>query len=189
MSKTSKEEGMLRLVLLDTNAIVHRAYHALVDAGLQTSDGKPTGALYGLTSTLIKIAETLKPDYLIACRDMPGKTHRHEIFEGYKAQRAQAEPELISQLQRAPEIFKAFGIPVYGLAGYEADDCLGTITREVGHRKDLETYIASGDNDMLQLVGPRVKVFTMRMGITDFITYDKDAVFARWGFGPEHIVD
>ena len=178
-----------RLVLLDTNAIVHRAYHALVDAGLQTADGKPTGALYGLTSTLIKIAESLKPDYLIACRDMPGKTHRHEIYEAYKAQRAQSEPDLISQLQRTPEVFSAFGIPLYGIAGAEADDCLGTIVKEVGHRSDIETIIATGDNDMLQLVSPSVSVYTMRMGITDFILYDEDAVMEKYGFGPEHVID
>ena len=189
MSKIPKEEGRARLVLLDTHAIVHRAYHALVDADLKTSDGKPTGALYGLMSTLIKIAESLKPDYLIACRDMPGKTHRHEIYEAYKAKRVQAEPDLIWQLERAPQVFEAFGVPVYGVAGYEADDCLGTIVKEVAHRSDIDTIIATGDNDMLQLVSPHVSVYTMRMGITDFIMYDVNAVKERYGFGPEHIVD
>ena len=182
-------ERKSRLVLLDTNAIIHRAYHALVDADLKTADGKPTGALYGLTSTLIKIAESLKPDYLIACRDMPGKTHRHEVFEAYKAQRAQSEPDLISQLVRAPEVFSAFGIPLYGISGAEADDCLGTIVKEVAHRSDIETIIATGDNDMLQLVSPNVNVYTMRMGITDFILYDEEAVKEKYGFGPEHVID
>src|SRR3989344_5825141 len=132
----------LRLVLLDSHAILHRAYHALPD--FSSSKGEPTGALYGLILMLLKIKSDLKPDYVIAARDLPGATHRHELFADYKAKRANAEDELVAQLERAPKIFEAFGIPVYQKEGYEADDVLGTIVKQIRTRADIETIIASG---------------------------------------------
>ncbi len=177
----------LRLVLLDSHAILHRAYHALPD--FSNSKGEPTGALYGLMLMLFKIAEALKPDYIIAARDLPGATHRHELFEAYKATRIKAEDELVAQLIVAPKVFEAFGIPVYEHAGFEADDVVGTIVREVSARSDLETIIATGDMDTLQLVGPRVRVFTLRKGLSDTVIYDEEGVRERYGFGPERVVD
>jgi DNA polymerase I len=182
-----KKENISRLVLLDTHAIIHRAFHALPD--FSTSKGEPTGALYGLVAMLLKIVEDLKPDYLIACRDLPGKTHRHEVYEHYKAQRPSAEPELVAQLQRAPKIFEAFGIPMYALPGYEADDMLGTIVKQISLRSDIKTIIASGDLDTLQLVGERVSVYTLRKGLNDTIVYDEFLVRQRFGFGPERMID
>jgi DNA polymerase-1 len=187
----SKEKAVAekpaRLVLLDSHAILHRAYHALPD--FTKSDGEPTGALYGLILMLLKIKDTLKPDYIISARDLPGSTHRHEIFEAYKAQRVQADDALIAQLQSAPKVFDAFGIPQYSLAGYEADDVLGTIVKNLSGRRDIEIIIASGDMDTLQLVNDRVRVFTMRKGLNDTVLYDPDAVRERYEFGPEHVVD
>ncbi len=186
-SKAEEKEKPARLVLLDSHAILHRAYHALPD--FTKSDGEPTGALYGLILMLLKIKDTLKPDYIIAARDLPGATHRHEIFEAYKAHRVQAEDALIAQLQSAPKVFDAFGIPSYSLAGYEADDVLGTIVKQLSGRRDIEIIIASGDMDTLQLVNDRVRVFTMRKGLNDTVLYDPDAVRERYEFGPEHVVD
>ena len=186
-SEENKGEKPLRVVLLDSHAILHRAYHALPD--FSNSKGEPTGALYGLMLMLFKIAETLKPDYIIAARDLPGATHRHELFEAYKATRIKAEDELVAQLEVAPKVFEAFGIPVYQQPGFEADDVVGTIVRELSTRRDLETIIATGDMDTLQLVGPRVRVFTLRKGLSDTVIYDEDAVRERYGFGPERVVD
>ena len=187
--KTEKtpSEKPLRLVILDSHAILHRAYHALPD--FSSSKGEPTGALYGLMLMLCKIGETLKPDYIIAARDLPGSTHRHELFEAYKATRMKADDELIAQLERAPKVFEAFGIPVYQYPGFEADDVVGTIVREVSARRDLETIIATGDMDTLQLVAPRVRVFTLRKGLSDTVIYDEEGVRERYGFGPERVVD
>ena len=179
--------GRLRLVILDSHAILHRAYHALPD--FSNSKGEPTGALYGLMLMLFKIVEALKPDYIIAARDLPGATHRHELFEAYKATRIKAEDELIAQLEVAPKVFEAFGIPVYEHTGFEADDVVGTIVRELSARTDIETVIATGDMDTLQLVGPRVHVFTLRKGLSDTVLYDEDRVRERYGFGPERVVD
>ena len=176
-----------RIVLLDSHAILHRAYHAIPD--FSKANGEPTGALYGLVLMLLKINDQLKPDYIIATRDLPGKTVRHEAFAAYKATRADTDEALIKQLIQAPEIFQAFGIPVYEKPGYEADDMLGTIARETSKRSDLETIIATGDSDTLQLVGPRTKVFMLRTGISDTVIYDEEEVRNKYGFGPEHVID
>jgi DNA polymerase-1 len=184
---TKKDGKTMRIILLDSHAILHRAYHALPD--FSSTKGEPTGALYGLITMMLRITDDLKPDYLIATRDLPGGTHRHDLFEAYKGTRVKTEDALISQLERAPEVFKAFGIPTYQAPGYEADDCLGTIVHELKGRDDIETIIASGDMDTLQLVSPHVRVYTMRKGINDTILYDDERVRERYGFGPESVVD
>lgn len=183
-----KKTGKKRLVLLDAHAIIHRAYHALPD--FSSTKGEPTGALYGLITMLLKIIADLKPDYVAACFDLPGPTHRHREYKEYKATRIKAEDALISQLIRARTVFQAFGIPEYELAGFEADDLLGTITTQLSDDPDIEIIIASGDLDTLQLVeGSRVKVYTLRKGLSDTIVYDENAVNARFGFGPKLIAD
>jgi len=177
-----------RLVLIDSHAILHRAYHALPD--FESSKGEPTGALYGLVSMFLKLVADLKPDYIVACRDLPGGTHRHEVYEDYKATRVQAEDALILQLEKAPRVFKAFGIPIFQEPGFEADDCIGTIVKKVSSQSDIEIVIATGDLDTLQLVsGQKVRVYTLRQGLNDTILYDEDRVRERYGFGPEHITD
>lgn len=177
-----------RLVILDAHSILHRAYHALPD--FSSSHGEPTGALFGLSSMLLKIVETLKPDYIVACRDLPGPTHRHEVYEDYKGTRVKAEDALVAQLERAPEVFAAFGIPLYEASGFEADDCLATIVRQCAERDDIEIIIASGDLDSLQLVsGTRVRVYTFRKGLNDTVLYDEKAVLERFGFAPKLLPD
>jgi|TARA_Y100000310_G_scaffold122869_2_gene121623 DNA polymerase-1 len=185
MPKAKKKK---RLVLLDAHAILHRAYHALPD--FSSNKGEPTGALYGLSAMLLKIISELKPDYLISCYDLPEPTHRHEVYEAYKAGRAKADDELVAQMDRSRDVFASFDIPIYEKSGFEADDILGTIVEKVKDRKDLEVIIASGDMDTLQLIdGGGVKVYTLRKGITDTIIYDKKAVIERFGFKPELLTD
>ena len=179
---------MKRLVLLDAHAIIHRAYHALPD--FSSSKGEPTGALYGLITMLLKIAEDLKPDYIAACFDLPEPTHRHAAYEAYKGTRAKTEDALVTQLIRSRAVFKAFGIPEYESSGFEADDLLGTIARQLSKHADIEIVIASGDLDTLQLVdGSRVQVYTLRKGLNDTVMYDEKAVQERFGFGPKLIAD
>jgi DNA polymerase I len=184
MSKIEKK----RIVLLDTHAIIHRAYHALPE--FTGPSGQPTGALYGLVSMLLKIITDLKPDYIAACYDLAGPTIRHAAYEGYKATRAKTDDALALQLNESRKIFEAFCIPIYEREGFEADDILGTIAHELRGQKNVDVIIASGDMDTLQLIdGNRVRVFTLRKGITDTILYDAKAVQERYGFPPELIPD
>ena len=198
MPKTNKPKT---LVLLDVHAIIHRAYHALPE--FATSSGEPTGALYGLSTMLLKIISDLKPDYLIACYDLPKPTYRHEAYKDYKAGRAKADDELVSQLKKSYDIFNAFNIPVYSKEGFEADDIIGTIVekvKKISRRsgrdsgqsvgEDLNIVIASGDMDTLQLVnGDKVRVYTLKKGIKDTIIYNENAVLERYGFGPKLLPD
>lgn len=183
-----KKENLKRLILLDAHAIIHRAYHALPD--FASSKGEPTGALYGISTMLLKIVADLKPDYIIACYDLPGETFRHEVYEAYKAGRKKTDDALVRQLERSKDVFTAFNVPIYSVPGFEADDVLGTIVEKLKDDKNTEIIIASGDMDTLQLVsGTKVKVFTLKKGINDTILYDEKAVRDRFGFGPEVIPD
>lgn len=185
--KKAKNTEQKRLVILDSHAIIHRAYHALPD--FTSSKGEPTGALYGLTTMLLRSVADLKPDYIVATRDLHGKTHRHEVYEDYKGTRAKIDDALITQLNRAGEVFKAFGIPVYDAAGYEADDIVGTITKQVSKQKDLSVVVVTGDMDLLQLVNDQVKVYRLLTGITNMKFYDEDGVRERFGFQPALVAD
>ena len=177
-----------RIVLLDAHAIIHRAYHALPD--FTTPTGEPSGALYGLSSMLLRIISDLKPDYIAACYDLPGPTMRHEAYADYKASRVKTETALVAQLTSSRRVFEAFSIPIYEKAGFEADDILGTIVEKLKGNKDIEVVIASGDMDTMQLIeGKRVQVYTLKKGINDTIMYDEKAVKERYGFMPEHISD
>jgi len=175
-----------RIVLLDTHAIIHRAYHALPDFTGPT--GAPTGALYGLVSMLLKITTDLKPNYIAACYDLPKPTIRHEAYADYKGTRIKTDDALVAQIKESRKVFEAFAIPTYEREGFEADDLLGTIAEETKSTADV--IIASGDMDTLQLVqGKRVQVYTLKKGINDTILYDEKAVIDRFGFGPALIPD
>lgn len=180
-----------KLVLLDTHAILHRAYHALPD--FVSKKGEPTGALYGVVSMLLKIIADFKPDYIIAAGDLPGPTHRHLAYEKYKAQRKETDDALVAQIIRSRDVLNAFGVPMYELEGFEADDIIGTVVHKLKENPPaggIDVIIASGDMDMLQLVdGERVRVFTFKKGISDTILYDEAAVKERFGFGPTLIPD
>jgi DNA polymerase I len=187
MKEKLKEKKQPRLILLDAHAILHRAYHALPE--FSSSKGEPTGALYGIATMLIKIIQDLKPDYIVACYDLPQPTHRHEAYAEYKAGRQKADEELIAQIIRSRDMFAAFGVPMYDKAGFEADDILGTIVEELKD-KPVDVVIASGDMDTLQLVkDKKVQVYTLKKGINDTIMYDEETVVSRFGFGPELLPD
>lgn len=184
----AKENTQKRLVLLDSHAIIHRAYHALPE--FSSSNGEPTGALYGLSTMLMKIITDLKPDYIIATYDLPQKTFRHEAYGDYKAGRAKTDDALALQLQSSRRVFEAFNIPIYDAPGFEADDILGTIADILKKNKDINIVIASGDMDTLQLVDDKkVQVFTLKKGLNDTVLYDEDAVVARFGFPPKLLPD
>lgn len=187
MSAKSSTKNKKRLVLLDSHAILHRAYHAIPD--FATSKGEPTGALYGLITMLLKAIYDFSPDYILAARDLPGPTFRDEMYEAYKGTRTETDESLVVQLKKAPDLLKAFGVPVYSKEGYEADDVIGTIA-EHAKKEGLEVIIATGDADMFQLVdGESVQVYHLRQGINDLILYDDERVRERYGFGPEHVID
>ena len=169
-SKTKKT-----LVLLDVHAILHRAYHALPE--FESSRGEPTGALYGLCTMIIKLVKDLKPDYIIACYDLPEPTVRHEVYGEYKAGRKKIEDNLVQQLERSKDVFTAMNVPMYSSPGFEADDMLGTIVKFLEKNPEIDIVIASGDMDTMQLINDdRVRVYTLLFTTKKLCWRDGDLV-------------
>lgn len=179
---------MKKLLLIDANALIHRAFHAIPN--LTTPDGRPSGALYGLANVLIKIFKTEHPEYAVAFFDRPEPTFRKEAYAEYKAHRPKAPDELISQIIEAHNLFDVFNVKTFEVPGFEGDDLIGTAVELFKHEKDMQIVILTGDKDMLQLIDDkRVVVETLKQGISETITYDQLAFEERYGFAPSLFVD
>jgi len=174
------------LVLFDSHAILHRAFHAIPD--FSTKSGEPTGALYGLATLILKTIEEFHPDEMVGCYDLPKPTFRDKLYKEYKGKRPKIDDSLVAQIARSHSIYEALGIPVMDAEGFEADDIIGTLAEKA--KKTHDVLIVTGDMDTLQLVdGKKVRVYTLKKGIGDTIIYDEDTVKERYGFGPEHVAD
>lgn len=177
---------MSKLVLIDGNAILHRAYHALPP--LTTKDGEPINAVYGLITMLLKIIQDLEPTHIAVAFDRKEPTFRKEVFEDYQAHRPEMDEDLADQFEYARKTLEAFGIPIFSKAGYEADDVIGTLAEQA--QKDMEEIvIVTGDQDILQLVNGKVKVFLPARGVTKGKVYDKEDVIKKLGVEPERVID
>ncbi len=174
------------LLLLDGNAIVHRAYHALPP--LTTKSGEVVNAVYGFTATLLSVLEKFKPEYVAASFDLAVPTFRHKAYKEYKANRVKAPDELYAQIPMVKGVVQAFGIPIYEMEGFEADDVVGTVAK-AAEKEGLNVIIVTGDMDTLQLVTDHISVFTMRKGINDTVVYDVAGVTEKYGFTPEQLPD
>ncbi|MDH4299024.1 MAG: DNA polymerase I [Dehalococcoidia bacterium] len=181
------KEGKPLLLLFDGNALVHRAFHALPPL-TQRKTGELVNAVFGFASTLLKVFADFKPTHWAIAFDRPTPTFRHEMFEEYKAQRPATPEELKSQIKKVHQLVEAFHIPVFEIDGFEADDVLGTLSRQADEQ-GVETIIVTGDNDMLQAVLPRVKALAPRRSFTDTILYDEEAVQQKYGIKPEQLAD
>lgn len=174
------------LVLIDGNAIIHRSYHALPP--MATKSGESVHAVYGFAMTLFSVIEKFKPDYIAASFDLPGGTFRDDLYAEYKATRVAAPDDLYAQIPKVKELVQAMNIPIYELPGYEADDCVGTLSKQ-GEEASVDVVIVTGDTDTLQLVTEHVKVYTLRKGLKDMVLYGIPEVTAKYGFPPERLVD
>ncbi len=185
----SENKKNKRMVLIDSNALIHRAFHALPP--LSKRDGTPTNAVYGYALTLLSVIKKMKPNYVVATFDLAGPTFRHNKFDQYKATRKKAPDELYQQIPMVKEMLKAFGIPIFEKKGFEADDIIGTIAKTIAKTKNgqFEKIIVTGDLDTLQLIDENIKVFTLRRGIKDIILYDIEKVKQRYGIEPSQMVD
>ncbi|MFH1867285.1 MAG: DNA polymerase I [Patescibacteria group bacterium] len=177
-----------KFVIFDGNALVHRAFHALPP--LTTKDGTLINAAYGFTTILLRVLKELKPKYVAVTFDLKGPTFRHQEFKEYKAQRVKQPQELYDQIPIIKELVKTFNLPIYTIEGYEADDVIGTVTKQLSkEHPELENIIVTGDLDTLQLVDDHTKVYTLKHGMTDTITYESKTVKDRYGLLPEQMID
>jgi len=177
---------MKKLFLIDGNSFCYRAFYAI--ANLSASNGQPTNAVYGFVIMLNKIIKDQKPDYIVASFDRKEPTFRHKKFDGYKIHRKPMPDELVSQLPIIKSVLEAYRVPVFELAGFEADDILATIVKKCRQRDDLEIYIATGDKDALALVDSRTFVYSPNNFNGDFI-YDQQAVKEKFGVLPCQMVE
>lgn len=178
-----------KFVIIDGNAIIHRAYHAVPP--LTTKDGTIVNAVYGFTSMLLKVLSDIKPDYIAVSFDLAGPTFRDEIYTEYKATRVKADQDLYDQIPMVHDMVTAFGIPIYVKEGFEADDVIGTLAESLKKKKkEITSIIVTGDRDLLQLVDDDItEVYLLKKGITDVELYNEAKVVERFNFGPESIVE
>ncbi len=176
----------LDLLLIDGHSLLFRAYFALPP--LTTPDGTPANAVYGFASMLMSVIAQQHPKAVIAAFDPKGPTFRTEQYPAYKGHRPQVPEDFIPQTPMCHELVAAFGIPVIEMTGYEADDVIGTLSREA-MEEGKRVGIVTGDMDSLQLVDERVRVLSTRKGISDIIVYSPTEVVEKYGFGPEFVID
>ncbi|MEK7203329.1 MAG: DNA polymerase I [Patescibacteria group bacterium] len=181
MTSFKKEKFMI----IDGNALIHRSFHAL--PSLTTKSGEMVNAVYGFTTVLIKALREFQPNYVALTLDRKEKTFRHKQYEKYKANRIKAPDELYEQIPKVKKIAQAFNMPIFELAGYEADDLIGTLVNNVDGL--IKKIIVTGDLDALQLVDENTEVFTMKRGLTDSVLYDIETVKQRYGLLPKQMID
>lgn len=177
---------MNKLIIIDGNALLHRAYHAVQP--LTDKDGRVVNAVYGFARVLGKLIKDFKPDYMTVCWDRKEKTFRHEAYAGYKAQRKVQAQDLYDQIPMISELLDAYAIPHYDKAGFEADDLIATIARKTEKEMD-EVIIVTGDMDTLQIVDDKINVLAFRKGVSETERYDAKKVFERYKLNVDQLID
>ncbi len=175
------------LYVVDGHSNIFRAYHAM--DYLSTSKGLPTHAVLILSTMLWKLIREEQPDYMAIALDPPGPTFRDALFADYKATRTSMPDDLARQLPYVRRLFDALRTPVVEVPGYEADDVLATFVEQALKLSDLDVVLVTGDKDLLQLVGPRVRVLSVVGRTGEKIVYDEAKVRERWGVGPDQIAE
>ena len=178
---------MDRLVIIDGNSLVNRAYYA-IQRPMITKDGTYTQGIYGFLSMLQKIRADYKPTHMLVAYDRKAPTFRHKEYTEYKAGRRKMPPELAMQLPILKEILAAMGIFQYETDGFEADDIIGT-TAQMSEDAGLEAFVITGDRDALQLATDKTSVIITKKGITEFKLYDDAAMKEEYGFDHEQFID
>lgn len=176
-----------KILIVDGMALLFRAYFAQSYSARRLDDGTPTNAIYGFFQYLFDAVNHFQPTHVVCCWDMGSKTFRSDLYSSYKANRPDAPVDLVPQFTLVKDIVAALHIPNIGLEGYEADDCIGTVSQklsDVGH-----VYILTGDHDMLQLVSERIHVVIMKKGRSNYAVYDLDFLKLDKGIHPYQVVE
>lgn len=179
-----------KLLLVDGNAILHRGYHALPP--LSANDGTQINAVYGFLSMLFRVIENLKPTHIAVAWDTPKATFRHAEYSNYQANRPRLQSDLSPQFKITQDAVEAMGIPNFMLEGFEADDVIGTISRQVVADPNdgiEDVIIVTGDRDILQLIDEYTKVFMPVKGLSEGKLYGEEETIERMGVKPSQIID
>src|SRR6185503_18560625 len=176
---------MQKLLLIDGNAMMHRAYHALPP--LTNSKGEPVHMVYGFFSMLLNVLIDQEPTHLVVCFDRGAPTIRQSMYAGYHAARPELPDDFVPQIVLLHELLEKMKVTIFELDGFEGDDLIGTIATKAA--KDAEVIVLTGDRDMLQLVNHKVKVLMPLVGITKTAMFDEKAVEEKYGVKPSQFVD
>ena len=182
---------MSRLVLIDGNSILNRAFYGIMGSKmLTTPDGKYTNAVYGFFAILFKVMDDINSDYIAVAFDLKAPTERHKLYEGYKATRKGMPNELAEQMPIVKEILELMHITVIEKEGYEADDVLGTLAK-LGEKEGLEVTIVSGDRDTFQLTSKNifVRIPHTKVGKTEVDTFGENEIKEKYGVTPEELIE
>lgn len=171
------------LVLIDGNAVLHRAYHALPP--LTTKSGQLVNAVYGFCSMLIRVTKELNPGYLIVCFDRPKPTFRQSIYIGYQHKRPKMDEDLAGQIEMVHKLVAKMNIPIYEKDGFEADDVIGTLARQA----NIDVIIVTGDKDLFQLVNKKIKIYMMVKGLNESALFSEKEIKEKYGIKPAQIID
>jgi DNA polymerase I len=177
-----------RLFLIDGSALAYRSYFAFIRNPLINSKGENTSAVFGYTRTLLDLLTQEKPEYIAVAFDTPDPTFRHERFVDYKATRQKMPDELSAQWPRLKEITEALGVTLIETPGFEADDVMGTLAKQA-ERGGLDTYLVTADKDLMQLVSPHVKIYSLRKVDNQQEILDRAGVQLKFGVPPERVID
>ena len=188
MSPTNSKTPADSLVLIDGHSIVHRAFFA-VPKDFTSASGELTNAVFGFTNTLLHVINMIKPKYVVVAFDLPGPTFRHKQYAEYKATRPEGDPLLYQQMDRVRQVVETFSIPIFAVPGYEADDVLGTLSRQAAER-EIPTFIVTGDTDAYQLVDDVVHLLVPRPRSGELAEVGPKEVAARFqGLTPAQVID
>lgn len=174
-----------RLFLLDAYALIFRAYYALMRNPRFSANGIDTSAIFGFVNTLQELLKHEQPTHIAVCFDPPGGTFRHEAYDQYKAQRSETPEGIKTAVPYIKQIVEAYRIPIYEIAGFEADDVIGTLAHKAADT-GIETFMVTGDKDFGQLVRPGVKIYNPSKGIIEGV----DEIKAKYGIeSPLQVID
>lgn len=178
-------EDKKMLIIIDGNAVVHRAFHALPP--LTSKTGEVVNAVYGFLLVFFRAIKDFSPDFVAVAFDHPSKTFRHKEYDLYKANRPKTADGIVSQLPMVKDIVKEFGVQIFEKQGYEADDIMATISKIA---VTVRTVILSGDQDVLQLVDEGTKVYLLKKGVKDIVLFDEEKVMEKFGgLKPKQLLD
>ncbi|HZG73989.1 MAG TPA: 5'-3' exonuclease H3TH domain-containing protein [Chondromyces sp.] len=177
------------LLLIDGMALLFRAFYATAVSGqfMINTKGLPTNGVQGFMKHLLLAVQHTNPTHVAVCWDMGSQTFRNELFDSYKGNRGAPPVELIPQFELAKEVAEAFSLFNIGLAGYEADDCIGTIAEQ--EKMEKKVTIVSGDKDLLQLVDENVSIQLLKKGYGNYAVYTPEVFHQEFGIQPKQFID